>query len=160
MNKKAMYAISYGLFVVTACRDGKDNGCITNTVIQLTSEPNRISVAVNKSNYTSDRSSEHLLLSFSCAMEVDDYRTIHHLRAEGNRNNVWTGHPDSHRITAEQNIEDLLQIRHFSVFPSHLSTSAIGFPAETVLLYLFGSTNNISPSLFQSLTRGAYRSDK
>ena len=52
MNKKAMYAISYGLFVVTACRDGKDNGCITNTVIQLTSEPNRISVAVNKSNYT------------------------------------------------------------------------------------------------------------
>lgn len=52
MNKKAMYAISYGLFVITACRDGKDNGCITNTVIQLTSEPNRISVAVNKSNYT------------------------------------------------------------------------------------------------------------
>ena len=52
MNKKAMYTISYGLFVVTACRGGKDNGCITNTVIQLTSEPNRISVAVNKSNYT------------------------------------------------------------------------------------------------------------
>ena len=42
MNKKAMYAISYGLFVITACRDGKDNGCITNTVIQLTSEPNRV----------------------------------------------------------------------------------------------------------------------
>ena len=52
MNKKAMYSISYGLFVVTANRDGKDNGCITNTVAQVTSEPNRISVAVNKSNYT------------------------------------------------------------------------------------------------------------
>ena len=52
MNKKAMYAISYGLFVVTTRADGKDNGCITNTVIQVTSEPNRISVAVNKSNHT------------------------------------------------------------------------------------------------------------
>ena len=52
MNKKAMYAISYGLFVVTACRDGKDNGCITNTVAQVTAEPNRISVAINKANYT------------------------------------------------------------------------------------------------------------
>ncbi len=51
MDKKAMYAISYGLFVLTA-RDGKDNGCITNTVMQVTSEPNRITVAVNKANYT------------------------------------------------------------------------------------------------------------
>ena len=52
MNSKAMYAISYGLFVVTARLDGKDNGCITNTVAQVTGEPNRISVAVNKANYT------------------------------------------------------------------------------------------------------------
>ena len=52
MNKKAMYAISYGLFVLTARTGEKDNGCITNTVAQVTSEPNRISVAVNKNNYT------------------------------------------------------------------------------------------------------------
>ena len=52
MNKKAMYAISYGLFVVTARVGDKHNGCITNTVAQVTSEPNCISVAVNKSNYT------------------------------------------------------------------------------------------------------------
>lgn len=52
MNPKAMYAISYGLFVVTARRGDFDNGCITNTVAQVTSSPNRISVAVNKANYT------------------------------------------------------------------------------------------------------------
>ena len=52
MNKKAMYAISYGLFVVTGRVGSKDNGCITNTVAQVTSEPNRVSVAVNKGNYT------------------------------------------------------------------------------------------------------------
>ena len=54
MDKKAMYKLSYGLFVLTACQDGRDNGCITNTAIQVTSEPNRIAVAVNKSNYTHD----------------------------------------------------------------------------------------------------------
>ena len=52
MNPKAMYAISYGLFVVTAAENGKHNGCITNTVMQLTGDPYRISVAVNKNNHT------------------------------------------------------------------------------------------------------------
>ena len=52
MDNKAFFKLSYGLFVVTA-RDGeKDNGCITNTVMQLTTTPNRISLAVNKANYT------------------------------------------------------------------------------------------------------------
>ena len=53
MDNKAMYRLSYGLFVVTA-RDGKDNGCITNTVMQVTTTPNRITLAVNKQNYTHD----------------------------------------------------------------------------------------------------------
>ena len=54
MDMKAMYKLSYGLFVLTAKRGEKDNGCITNTAIQVTSEPNRISIAVNKANYTHD----------------------------------------------------------------------------------------------------------
>ncbi|MDD6797697.1 MAG: ferritin family protein [Clostridia bacterium] len=54
MDKKAMNNLSYGLFVLTAKADGKDNGCIINTVQQVTSEPNRISIAVNKANYTHD----------------------------------------------------------------------------------------------------------
>ena len=54
MDKKAMYKISYGLFVVTANVGGKDNGCITNTLAQVTSEPNRVSLTVNKSNLTHD----------------------------------------------------------------------------------------------------------
>ncbi len=54
MNPKAMYQLSYGLFALTSARDGRDNGCIVNTVMQVTSSPNRISVAVNKQNYTHD----------------------------------------------------------------------------------------------------------
>lgn len=54
MNTKAMYKLSYGLFVCTAVRDGKMNGCIINTAIQVASEPNTLTVAVNKANYTHD----------------------------------------------------------------------------------------------------------
>ena len=54
IEKKTMFNLSYGLFVLTA-RDGdKDNGCIVNTVTQITEQPYRITVAVNKANYTHD----------------------------------------------------------------------------------------------------------
>ncbi len=54
MDNKAMFKLSYGLFVVTARENGRDNGCIVNTAMQVTSEPNRISVTINKTNYTHD----------------------------------------------------------------------------------------------------------
>lgn len=54
MNDKTMHKLSYGLFVLTASENGKDNGCIINTAIQLTSNPQRISIAVNKANLTHD----------------------------------------------------------------------------------------------------------
>lgn len=54
MNNGAMYNLTYGLFVLSAKEGDKDNGCIVNTVQQVTTTPNRISVAVNKGNYTHD----------------------------------------------------------------------------------------------------------
>lgn len=54
MNKKAMYKLSYGLFILTARDGNKDNGCIINTAIQAASIPNQISICVNKANYTHD----------------------------------------------------------------------------------------------------------
>ena len=54
MDKKAMYKLTYGLFVLTANEDGKDNGCIINTAIQAAGEPNQVSISVSKQNYTHD----------------------------------------------------------------------------------------------------------
>lgn len=54
MDKKAMYKLSYGLFVLTAKEEGKDNGCIINTAIQAASDPNQVSICVNKLNHTHD----------------------------------------------------------------------------------------------------------
>ena len=54
MDRKAMYKLSYGLFILTAKEAEKDNGCIINTAIQAASEPNQLSICVNKANYTHD----------------------------------------------------------------------------------------------------------
>lgn len=54
MDEKAMFKLSYGLFVLTAREKEQDNGCIINTATQVTAEPNRLSIAVNKANLTHD----------------------------------------------------------------------------------------------------------
>lgn len=54
MDPKAMYKLSYGLYVLSSEQGGRDAGCIINTAMQLTSSPNRISVTVNKQNHTHD----------------------------------------------------------------------------------------------------------
>lgn len=52
MDKKAMNNISYGLYVLTATNGSFSNGCIINTLSQVTTSPNRVSITVNKTNFT------------------------------------------------------------------------------------------------------------
>ncbi len=55
MDKTALYKIGYGLYILTAREGDKDNGCVINTVLQVTSAPSLTGViTVNKSNYTHD----------------------------------------------------------------------------------------------------------
>ena len=54
IEPNAMFKLSYGLFVLSANNNGKDNGCIINTVMQVTDNPKRITIAINKANYTHD----------------------------------------------------------------------------------------------------------
>jgi len=51
-DPKALYNIGYGLYVVTSNDGKKDNGLIVNTVSQLTDKPFRVSVNINKANYS------------------------------------------------------------------------------------------------------------
>ena len=54
MDNKVLFNIGYGLYVLTANEEAKDNGCIINTVMQVTSDPLQIAIAVNKKNYTNE----------------------------------------------------------------------------------------------------------
>lgn len=54
MDNDALFKIGYGLYVLTAKDEKKDNGCIINTVMQVTSNPMTMVIGVNKQNYTHD----------------------------------------------------------------------------------------------------------
>jgi flavin reductase (DIM6/NTAB) family NADH-FMN oxidoreductase RutF/rubredoxin len=93
MNTKALYDISYGLYVVASKMGDKFNGQIANTVIQVCSDPVKISVAINKNNYTHEfiTNSKVFTVSilametplsfigdfgFKCGRDVDKFKTI------------------------------------------------------------------------------------
>ena len=52
LNRQVFTQISYGLYIVTSHLDEKLNGQIVNTVLQVTSEPPRVAVIINKNNLT------------------------------------------------------------------------------------------------------------
>ena len=85
MNKKAMYNLSYGLFVLTARSGEKDNGCIINTAGQVTSTPNRITVTVNKENYTNDMICESGKFNISVLSERADFALFRHFGFQSGR---------------------------------------------------------------------------
>lgn len=68
-----MYKLSYGLFVLTSKVNNKMNGCITNTAIQAASEPNQVSVCINKANYTHDMVMESKAFTASVISQVADF---------------------------------------------------------------------------------------
>lgn len=44
--------ISYGLYIVSSSYNGKDNAMIVNTVFQVTAEPPKVAISVNKNSLT------------------------------------------------------------------------------------------------------------
>ncbi len=85
MDKKAMYKLTYGLFVLTSESDGKDSGCIINTAGQVTSEPNRISIAVNKANFTHDLVKTSGKFNLSILSEAASFDTFKHFGFQSGR---------------------------------------------------------------------------
>lgn len=52
IDRKVFRDLSYGLYIVTSHDEGRLNGQVVNTVIQVTSEPPRVAVIINKKNLT------------------------------------------------------------------------------------------------------------
>lgn len=85
MDKKAMYNLTYGLFVLTARLGEKDNGCIINTAGQVTSTPNRISITVNKDNLTHDLVKESGKFNISILSERASFDLFKHFGFQSGR---------------------------------------------------------------------------
>ena len=71
---QALFKISYGLYILTA-RTNKFNGCIINTLSQVQSAPTRVSITVNKDNYTTKMIEETGVFNVSIINEKADFKT-------------------------------------------------------------------------------------
>ncbi len=85
MDNKAMFKIGYGLYILTAKDGEKDNGCVINTAIQVTSTPNRISVTVNKQNYTHDMIMKTGVFNISILSEKATFDVFKHFGFQSGR---------------------------------------------------------------------------
>ena len=80
-----LFNIQYGLFVITTKDDDRDNGCISNTVAQVTAQPNRISVALNKSNFTTELIQKSGRFTASILSEAADFELFKHFGFQSGR---------------------------------------------------------------------------
>ena len=78
MDSSVLYNIGYGLYVLTAQEGEKDNGCIINTVMQVTSEPLQIAIAVNKKNYTNEMIQRTKKFNISVLSESAKFEIFEH----------------------------------------------------------------------------------
>ena len=54
MDLKAFNQLSCGLYLISSAHEGKESGCIVNTVQQVTAEPPQLAVTINKNSYTGE----------------------------------------------------------------------------------------------------------
>ena len=75
MDQTAFFKLSYGLYIISTTSEGKDAGCVANTLHQVTSSPAQLAVTLNKDNYTeqliekSGRFSA-VVLTQNCGMDI------------------------------------------------------------------------------------------
>ena len=96
VDNNALFKIGYGLYVLSAKEGAKDNGCIINTVVQVTNSPNRLAVAVNKQNHTHDMILRTKVFNISVLTEDTPFSTFQRYGfASGRDTDKFAGVPEA-----------------------------------------------------------------
>lgn len=114
MDKKSVYKLSYGLFVLTASEGDRDNGCIVNTVIQLTSDPMQIAVTVNKGNLTHDMIKNTGKFNVSVIDNTAPFELFRHFGFRSGRESMKFGTPDSYKFAPKYADNGLLYVSAYA----------------------------------------------
>ena len=70
IDMKALFSMTYGMYIVSTVWDGKLNGQIANAAMQITAEPKCVTTCINKANLTTDMVKESGVFSIS-VLEFD-----------------------------------------------------------------------------------------
>lgn len=85
MDNKALYSLSYGVFMLSTKYQDKINGCITNTCIQVANNPTRVAVSVLNNNYTCELMKKSGVFALSILDESCTFETIKHFGFQSGR---------------------------------------------------------------------------
>ena len=95
IDPTALFNIGYGLYVVTSNDGTKDNGLIVNTVTQVSDNPNRVAVTVNKLNWSCDIIAKTGVLNVSTLSQDAPFKVFEHFGFQSGKNvnkfDGWTG---------------------------------------------------------------------
>lgn len=86
MDSKALYKLTYGLYLLSAKANGRDNACIINTAVQIANDPARISVAVIKGGFTHDMISDAGAFNISPITVDAPFALFQHFGMQSGRN--------------------------------------------------------------------------
>lgn len=87
MNNNVLFNIEYGLYLLSVNNNEKDNACIINTVMQVTSEPLQIAICVNKNNYTTEVLRQNKKFNLSILTQGATFETIKRFGYQSGRDN-------------------------------------------------------------------------
>ena len=87
MNNNVLFNIEYGLYLLSVNNNEKDNACIINTVMQVTSEPLQIAICVNKNNYTTEILRQNKKFNLSILTQDATFETIKRFGYQSGRDN-------------------------------------------------------------------------
>ena len=86
VDLQTMTKLSYGLFVLTAKDGDKENGCIVDTVIQVSDSPIRITAGVRKISHTHDMILKTGAFNLSVLTESTPFRIFEHFGLQSGKN--------------------------------------------------------------------------
>ena len=93
----ALFNIGYGLYVVTSNDGNKDNGLIVNTVSQLTDNPQRVAVCINKANYSHHVIRQTGIMNVNCLDVTAPFRIFQNFGFQSGRTIDKFAGIDEHR---------------------------------------------------------------
>jgi flavin reductase (DIM6/NTAB) family NADH-FMN oxidoreductase RutF/rubredoxin len=85
MDKKALYNLSYGVFMLATKAGDVVNGCITNTCIQVANSPTRVAISAINANYTCELIKQSGVFCLTLLDQTTSFETIKHFGFQSGR---------------------------------------------------------------------------
>jgi len=115
-DMNALSSIGYGLYVVTSNDGKKDNGLIVNTVTQVSENPTKIAVTINKQNYSHHVIKQTGIMNVNCLSESAPFAVFECFGFRSGRNvNKFEGcetlHSDNGLIFLPRHINAFMSLK-------------------------------------------------